>query len=212
MCTGFVRGKPPAAKSQPKLLDQIGKAWNELTIGKKAASAARLTARPTARPKARLTANKPKLTNKPANQPAGKTLTKTADKTDPARQAYTDRVRREGTALQRQQAQELSLCQPQKTEFKQGNPNELEGLSNDVQLNIRKAEAFASKLAHSRIIGVAQLGEGVSMAADAVKGLYGAIRRTSKFFRDTSDLINGSTQTKLGEIDAGKLSGAGEFA
>jgi hypothetical protein len=204
MSTSPVRGKPPAAKSQPNLLDQIGKAWNELTAGKKPAAAPRPAS------------NKPKLTNKPANQPtskhATKTLTKTADRADPARQAYSDRVRREGTALQRQQAQELSLRLPQKTEFKQGKANELEGLSNDVQLNIRKAEAFGSKLAHSRIIGVAQLGEGVGMATDAVKGLHGAIRGTPKFLRDTGDLITGRTKTKPGEIEAGRLSGAGKFA
>jgi hypothetical protein len=200
MSTSPVRGKPPAAKSWPNLLDQIGKAWNELTAGKKPAAAPRPAS------------NKPKPANQPASKHVTKTLTKTADKADPARQAYSDRVRREGTALQRQQAQELSLRLPQKTEFKQGKPNELEGLSNDAQLNIRKAEAFGSKLAHSRIIGVAQLGEGVGMATDAVKGLHGVIRGTPKFFSDAGDLLTGRTQTKPGEIDAGKLSGAGKFA
>ena len=67
-------------------------------------------------------------------------------------------------------------------------------------------------LAHSRIVGMAQLGGGVGMATDAVKGLHGAIRGAPKFFSDAGDLMTGRTQTKPGEIDAGKLSGAGKFA
>ena len=205
MSTQPVRTKPPAAKSAPNLLEQIGSAWNQLTAGKKPAAVP-------PRPAPSFGKAKPKPTSKPGNKLTDKRIDKRTDKPESAGPADSAQVRREGTALQKEQARELSLRLPQKTEFKQGKANELQGLSNDVQLNIRKAEAFGSKLAHSRLIGVAQVGEGFGMVTDALKGLNGAINGTPKFFSDAGDLLTGRTKAKPGEMDAGKLSGAGKFA
>ena len=185
----------------------MGKAWNNMVGGKKAAEPLAPTRAAAPKP----VSIKPKPTNKPVpTQP--RTANKVSNKPTTDRQVHADRVRREGTALQRQQAAELSVRLPPKTEFKQGKANELEGLSNDVQLNIRKAEAFGSSLAHSRIIGVAQAGGGIGLVTDAVKGVYGVIRGTPGFLSDAGDLITGRTKTKPGEIEAGKISGAGKFA
>ena len=152
----------------------------------------------------------PPARNRPA--PAGKKGVAAAPKPSSERQNHGDRVRREGTKLQLDKARELSIHLPMKTEFKQGGPDPFAGMADGPRHNVNQAIAFGSKLAHSRLIGVAQIGEGIGLATDIVKGLDGAINGTPEFFSDTGDLISGRTKTSKREVAAGVASGLGKFA
>ncbi len=100
---------------------------------------------------------------------------------------------------------------PKKTEFKQGHDDPLAGMADGPRHNINQAIAFGNKLARSGLAGVAQIGEGVKLATDIVKGLNGAINGAPKFFSDAGDVLSGRTKTSLRDLAAGTVSGAGKF-
>ena len=125
---------------------------------------------------------------------------------------HAGRVRREGTALQKQEWSKASQGMPTKTEFKQGGADPLPGMADGPRRSVNTLVHVGQKMAHSRIIGVAQLGEGIGMATDAVRGLNSAVHHAPKFFQRSNDLVSGRTPTTAPELIAGVVSGAGKVA
>ena len=125
---------------------------------------------------------------------------------------HAGRVRREGTALQKQEWSKASQGMPTKTEFKQGRADALAGMADSSRRSVNTLVHVGQKMAHSRLIGVAQLGEGIGLATDAIKGLNSAVQGAPKFFQDSGDLLSGRTKTSKRDVAAGVVSGAGKLA
>jgi hypothetical protein len=135
------------------------------------------------------------------------------------RQIHADKVRKEGAAklLKMWEKSQAGTPSASKTEFKQGGEDSLKGMSLDARRNVNSALSVGNQMANAKILGVpvpgvAQLGEGVKLGANVIKGVNGAINGAPKFFSDTGKLLNGSVKTNPGEVIGGAVSGLGKFA
>jgi hypothetical protein len=135
------------------------------------------------------------------------------------RQIHADKVRKEGAAklLKMWEKSQAGTPSASKTEFKQGGDDPLKGMSLDARRNVNSALSVGSQMANAKILGVpvpgvAQLGEGIKLGTDVIKGVNGAINGAPKFFSDTGKLLNGSVKTNPGEVIGGAVSGLGKFA
>ena len=120
---------------------------------------------------------------------------------------HAGRVRREGTALQKQEWSKASQGMPTKTEFKQGRADALPGMADGPRGSVNMLDQLGQKIAHSRMI-VAPLGEGIGMVTDAIKGLNSAAHGAPKFVQHSNDLVSGRTPTNARELTAGAGGGA----
>jgi hypothetical protein len=135
------------------------------------------------------------------------------------RQIHADKVRKEGAAklLKMWEKSQAGTPSASKTEFKQGGDDPLKGMSLDARRNVNSALSVGNQMANAKILGVpvpgvAQLGEGIKVGTNVIKGVNGAINGAPKFFSDTGKLLNGSIKTNPGEVIGGAVSGLGKFA
>jgi hypothetical protein len=216
-----IKPKPSAAKQQPNLLDQIGKAWNDLMGGKKVAT-------PRVKKKPSSVVSAP--ASSPASPPASKPSQPKPKNTQPAvkqppTQGRMEAAKREaaafaqgflsqaaGTAVQDRQT--LNKLGSVVNDLRSGNfkkvSQSIVRTAQNPQLANGHVKSIASVMAHSGIGGVKNFGQTMKGVADASDSLINMVKAAPKFVSDTSDLFSGRTKTSKRDVAAGSVSGTGK--